>query len=296
MRSDTVTVEELKECLYRSGYLLESRLVRSLVDKGYIVEPSEKIVDQSTGKDREIDVVAEPFPSVDARYRLDIKTKLVIEALNTRFPLVLLSPRPWSPNSVVFESLPYRWSDDERGLLTRLLMHSGDAQSQFAFDINDKKWAFDETLYSQYCGITRKSGQGKELMAYHSDDMHAAIQKVVRYIHDDLDSFDQMIKELGSGYRRIWFWKPMLVVSGDIYIVEGSSNKNSEIDLIQVKAAKLVHNWFDRGTYCSSIIDIVTEDAFSNHVDEILFIDQGIRQMIVDGLSESVTVNDEENT
>jgi hypothetical protein len=61
MSNGPVSPDELLECLERSGYLLESRIVRELDTRGYFVEPSQVLQDPRTGKSRDIDFIAEYY-------------------------------------------------------------------------------------------------------------------------------------------------------------------------------------------------------------------------------------------
>lgn len=89
LQIDRVTLDEVRQCLERSGYLLESRLVRSLTSHGYFVEPNQVVRDRRTGKTREIDLIAEYFNYHPERRKVAVKTFFVVEAINNRFPFVL---------------------------------------------------------------------------------------------------------------------------------------------------------------------------------------------------------------
>lgn len=97
--TDQVTKDEIRECLDRSGYLLESRLVRSLTELRFFVEPNQVIRDPRTGKSREIDLVAEYFNFNRDRPQVAAKTHFVVEAINNKFPFILLTERPYSPGA-----------------------------------------------------------------------------------------------------------------------------------------------------------------------------------------------------
>ncbi|MCG8528056.1 MAG: hypothetical protein MI748_16860, partial [Opitutales bacterium] len=60
---EPIEKSEILECMSRSGYLMEGRIIRSLNEAGFFVEPNQSIIDPETGKSREIDLIAE----VDSR-------------------------------------------------------------------------------------------------------------------------------------------------------------------------------------------------------------------------------------
>jgi hypothetical protein len=96
------TNEELLECLRRSGYLLESRLVAALQALDHFVEPNSSYLDKATGVSREIDIVAElyRYDRSMSEARVSVKTTIIIEAINNPLPAVLLTPVPFSPNTL----------------------------------------------------------------------------------------------------------------------------------------------------------------------------------------------------
>ena len=78
---------------------MESRLVRSLTEQGYFVEPNQVLRDPRTGKSREIDLVTEYYSYNSERPKVCVKTHFVVEAINNRFPFVLTTERPYTPNA-----------------------------------------------------------------------------------------------------------------------------------------------------------------------------------------------------
>jgi hypothetical protein len=74
-------MNEVLECLERSGYLLESKIVRALTDQGYFVEPNQVVRDPRTGKSREIDLIAEYYEWQPDHQGLCVKTNFVVEII-----------------------------------------------------------------------------------------------------------------------------------------------------------------------------------------------------------------------
>ena len=99
------TAEEYLGALKRSGYLMESRLVRALHEMNFFVDPNQCILDKVTGKSREIDIIAEYY---DGRVRdICVKTLFIIEAINNIHPLVLMTRREFSPSTDTENYLRY---------------------------------------------------------------------------------------------------------------------------------------------------------------------------------------------
>src|SRR5882724_6486619 len=96
---DNPSMDDILECLNRSGYMLESRLVRLLTEEGFFVEANQVAQDARTGKSREIDLIAEFYRHTPEHRYSCVKTTLVVEAVNNKYPFVLLTPWAWTPLS-----------------------------------------------------------------------------------------------------------------------------------------------------------------------------------------------------
>jgi hypothetical protein len=201
-----VTDEILLECLMRSGYLLESRLVRSLAEEDFFVEPNKVIIDSKTGKSREIDIVTEYFDSEVNKGGVSVKTGFVIEAINNKYPFVLMTQRPFHPDSPIGESHKY--------ITTCIPGESG----FFDVVIQSKKNPIRNNVFTQYSAITRKKN-GKELMAHHSDDVYNSFVKMKEYCCDEISQWDEF--ESPSKYYRIHSWQPILVLQNELKVLNG---------------------------------------------------------------------------
>jgi hypothetical protein len=155
-----LTLDQVRACLDRSGYLLESRLVRALSNAYFFVEPNVAHKDPRTGKSRELDLIAEDSGRTD-NPKTCVKTTLVVEAVNNRFPFVVLTERPSSPNADFENYVKFAYTPEPSPFL-----HS--------FHIYDEKKADWLNLFSQYCVLTKKSSKD-ELMASHPDDIYGSL-------------------------------------------------------------------------------------------------------------------------
>lgn len=105
-----ISKNEMETTLQRSGYLIESRIIKNLVKNGYFVESNQKIIDIKTEKSREIDLVVEPhnysskIPKL-LNEKISVLVRYVCEVKNNPNPVVLLSEMPFSPNIPTYESL-----------------------------------------------------------------------------------------------------------------------------------------------------------------------------------------------
>src|SRR5881409_1427963 len=92
--TDRISLDEAKDALLRSGYLLESRLESVLSKRGYYVEANEAYPDPDTGKAREFDLYAMSARRAgpdDYDFIFDV---LLVECINNPQPLVFLTKNP----------------------------------------------------------------------------------------------------------------------------------------------------------------------------------------------------------
>jgi len=246
LKSDRVTLDEVRECLERSGYLLESRLVRTLTSEGYFVEPNQVIRDRRTGKAREIDLIAEYFNYHPERQKVAVKTNFVVEAINNRFPFVLLTERPYTP-SADFESYIKFACTPEPNPFTN------------EFDVYEEKGAYWNNLFSQYCVITTKRGD-KELMATHPDDVYGSLLKLAEYVEDEVEVWASREGLEDDQYWRMFFWQPMLVLSGQL--VSAHFQEDGVVELKETCIGRLEFNWHAEDENRTTVIEILTEEFF----------------------------------
>jgi hypothetical protein len=254
LQSDRVTLDEVRECLERSGYLLESRLVRSLTSEGYFVEPNQVIRDRRTGKAREIDLIAEYFNYHPERQKVAVKTYFVVEAINNRFPFVLLTERPYTP-SADFESYIKFACTPEPNPFTN------------AFDVYEEKGADWNSLFSQYCVITTKRGD-KELMATHPHDVYGSLLKLAEYVEDEIEVWASREGVEYDQYWRMFFWQPMLVLSGQL--LSAYFQEDGAMELRETSIGRLEFNWHAEDENRTTVIEILTEECFLKRLTAVV--------------------------
>jgi hypothetical protein len=145
MMADAPSKDEMLSYVQRSGCLLEGRLVKSLNALGLFVEPNQVLLDERTGESREIDLVAEAYRPKPERPKVCAKITLIIEAINNLYPVVLLTPRVWTPNSRFEDYLQYKVTPSEE-----CERHPFREQ----IDPLEMRGTHNWQLFSQYCAFT----------------------------------------------------------------------------------------------------------------------------------------------
>ena len=245
--NDHLPMNRVLECLERSGYLLESKLVRALTDHGYFVEPNQVVRDPRTGKSREIDLVAEYYGDYIPEHQyLCVKTIFVVEIINNKFPLVLLTQRPSSPNEDSESHVKFICTPEPNAFYQKL-------------DVYGKRGPERDSLFSQYCTITPKKGEAKELMASHSDDLYSSLQKLAEYTEGEVASWDTIEDRSKDDFWRLFFWHPMLVVGGQLIVAR--TNEAGATNLEETISGFLEFNWHAGEERRTTVIEVITADA-----------------------------------
>lgn len=264
MAKDEVTSKEIEECLNRSGYLMESRLVRALDDQGYFVEPNLSTCDPRTGKSREIDLVAEYFDWNRAHEGVAVRTTFVVEAINNRYPFVLLTERPSSPNADFESYIKFIYRPEPNPFMEHL-------------DLYEEKAANWDNLFSQWCVLTKKANSG-ELMASHPDEVYGSLLKLAEYVEDAIARWKSV--EETNPYWRLFFWQPMLVVSGQLVTVKVRDNR--AIQVHDTEFGRLEFTWHSRDEPRTTVIEMVDEQFFLNRLAEVRAKDRALETKLHD--------------
>lgn len=261
-----VSIESMmSEALLRSGYVLESRIIHSLVQNGYFVEPNQRVIDPTTGKSREIDIVAEFWDFSHAKPHFDAKVcvavHFVCEAKNNPYPIVLLTELPVSPNLEVWDSL-----------------HEG--RTGFFRDKHLEPSFFDYLTknlrsYTQYCSFKpKKNGKSSEWLAWHPDDFHDDLEKIISYCRLEA----KRIVGLHDNYHRLFLYMPVVIVAGDLYVADP---KDATVTLSKVDIGLHMHFGIYEGEQCLSLILFVTEGNCLKLFDEVMKFGQQIESAAV---------------
>ena len=255
MRNEQVSPEELLECLGRSGYLIESLIVRELDARGYFVEPNQVLRDPRTGKSREIDFVAEYFSHVPEHHGLCVKTHFVAEVVNNRLPVVLLTHRPLSPNSDFESYLKFGITPNPAPFYEKLNIY--------------EEWSPpNEALYAQYCALTMKKGEQRELMASHPEDLYSSFQKLSEYVEHELETFQSWSAKNQMDIWRVFSWHPMLVVGGQLFTVSVDDPENPKVD--EINSAFYEFNWHQGENRMTTVIEVVQIAALYDRMASIV--------------------------
>jgi len=233
--------------------------VRALTKADMFVEPNVAHRDPRTGKSRELDLVAEDATGC-FDLRAAVKTTFVMEAINNRFPVVLLTERPSTPNSDFESYVKFGYTPKNCSFLR-------------SFHVYEEKQADWQNLFSQYCSLTKKNARD-ELMAHHPDDMYSSLLKLAEYTEAELDNFLGWTNAQESEYWRFFFWRPILVIGGQLMVCV--ADERGEIELQECSVGRLEFNWHDGEERKTTVVEFVQEQHLLGHIESIRMQDQDI--------------------
>ena len=255
----------MSDALLRSGYVMESRILHSLVQKGFFVEPNQRIIDPITGKSREIDFVAELWAGLHTDSKISVSVHFVCEAKNNPYPVVLLTELPFSPNLETWDSL-------HEGK-TGLFRHEYFEPSFFDFLTDGQK------PYTQYCSFKpKKNGKDSEWFAWHPDDFHDDLEKIVSYCRHNA----KLIESFNDDYHRLFLYVPVVVLSGDLYV---ANPQDGTVALSKVDFGLHMHFDIYEEAQCLSLVLFVTERKCLALFDKMIGFGHSIESMAVQRLS-----------
>jgi hypothetical protein len=242
---------------------MKSRVVRALSAAGFFVEP--KVIARATGKAREIDLTAEDAGGLHRNRRgACVKTTFVVETVNNAYPIVLLTERPSTPNADFESYIKFGTSPDPCPFSDEIYFY-------------DERAADWNNLFSQICALSKQDGLD-EFTASQPDDIYTSLLKASQYAEDEVNAFQEWISGETGRYWRLFFWHPMLVVSGQLLTAKVTTD--GSVQLQEVPLASLEFNWHDGDSRKTTIVEVIREDFLLERLDSVRAQDDAIEARI----------------
>ena len=259
---------ELIEALQRSGYLLESEIAQYLYNNGFFVESNQVILDAKTGKNREIDLIAEYNSLRTNNYKCCAKIRFVFEIKNNTAPIVLMTE---------FRSSPY--IEDYFGIKEKVTIPEDICYFSLDGYYNKIIKSDKFSKFTQYCSFQRKKGKNQELMALHPDNIYTGIEKITQYCEIDYEDMEQIEKK--DGHFRHFINMPILLIKDNLF--ELTHSQNNEIKLKEVDSSILVYNYFNHENEPTMVyVFIVTHKGLPDFLEYMLKIQDKVQTEMVE--------------
>lgn len=257
--------DEIIEALQRSGYLLESEISKFLTQTSFFVESNQVILDPITGKNREIDLIAEYNNQHKhvGKYKCSASIRLVFEIKNNTMPLVLLTEYQYSPRI-------QEWY----GLKERMLIPDGIHYNSFESYFNELIYSKKFSIFTQYCSFQRKKEKSKELMAIHPDNVASGIEKIVQYCEVKLEE-----REIINNANDFFIHDvniPILLIADDLF--ELQLTENNQPILTKVNSSILISNYHDENREPTmAFVFVVTKEGLESFIQYMLELEKKIQ-------------------
>jgi hypothetical protein len=260
--TDKITLNDARDALLRSGYLIEDRLETTLRARDYYVEANEAYPDPESGKSRELDLYAMNALRAGPGDYDFIFGVLLIECVNNPQPLAFMTKEPLvgflHHEDVRLSGLPAKMPDKR---------YAQAWQSLSDYLGMDKYHHYCRgRVATQYCSFALKKKGPSEWMATHDESHFDAFRKLAAAVdHYSRNHFESWTFG-GPEYVNIEFYYPALVVQGSLLEVRqtGKAVKISETDHVQYRMSTIAGK--EQTTYQ---IDVVTERFFGKFLDVI---------------------------
>lgn len=255
MSSTSITLQDATKALLNSGYLLEARLEQVLAARGYYVDANDAYPDPTTGKSRELDLMAMTARRLSREYDF-VFNVLLVECVNNPQPFVLLTKKPQVGflfhEDVRLAGLPAKLFDQRTGRWATL---------QEALHLNKFHHYCTPRVATQFCSFARKAKS--DWMALHEGphfDSFSKLCDAVDYFQDKhFTSWRSSEKESVN----VEFYYPVLVVQGEL--LEGRVQKSGIV--LRPATHLQFRRTAIRGSEATAYqIDVVQEKRFARFV------------------------------
>lgn len=266
------TIQQIKEALDRSGYLMEQRLCPLLERRGYYVTPNHEYEDPDSGKSREIDIHALDIVSLYRQTFDDMLSHVLLVACkNNHFPVIAFTHDNVLRGMDVVMSITkagyplavYRGEDSEDEDIEPFL-RLGDYHHYYQA----------QRVASQYCRVMgRKStGQGQPLQ-YAADhgDLYDDLDSLIKAVEAEVAEYkevatrqaEQMPPDTEEDDINLVVIYPVLVLAGDLYECRQT---RGDVRLRKANHLVLIRRVKSRAIKGEFFIDLVQESYFDRYL------------------------------
>jgi len=255
MKNDIISIDNIKDALLRSGYLMENRVLNFFQAAGLNSITNHHFPADEEGKFREIDIIASMnFGNIPLDKNLkgvSIHVHFVAECINALQPIG------------VFENLASPEFNREALLFTLV---NGDEdlreRSSLLWSEALDRLTSSKAPAKQYCGFIQKNQKGAEWMASHREDFHRTLTKLTQFVKYDL----KQIESNWSGRRpqncRIEIIIPLIILQCEILEIKN----NTELELVKVPYYNFNAPYDE---YTSVSIGLVNEEYLKDYFENI---------------------------
>lgn len=256
-QSGAATPEEMREAIEASGYLLEGRIAHVMSERGFFVELNAFRPDPAElSRAIEIDVAGRYFEWVNERNKDTVTASVLVECKNNSQPFAFVVQRQQitelNVNRIHYGGYPFFSMDPET---------KDEVPVHKLLEMKDwHHYCQANEVATQFCTFERN---GKKFKAGPNDNYSKSFSKLAMITaSDSADGYGLNLQNI-----QVQASYPVVVFQGPIYRVEDDNGraKMEPVDHIQLHHSAVVN-----GRMIQVQIDVVTEAAFPQLMDEVL--------------------------
>lgn len=262
--SGKVDIEEMKDALQRSGYLIESRVEALLREKKFYVSANSTYPDPITGKTREFDIFASKTKSAGPREYEEVTSHLIFECVNNPQPLVFFKKKPNLVYPFIYDNklsgLPIKiYRDKEKDWMPiRLYINMLEYHHYYKGDIS-----------TQYCSFAYKK-DFKKWIACHEEEHFDVLRKlpIITEYYIEKDYKDWNIKPECPVIIHLYY--PVVIVQGNLMYAEEIDGrlKIEETNSVTYCMSTIINN--EENMYTIDVINEKHLESFLNTIEQEL--------------------------
>lgn len=206
-----ITIDEIRDSLKRSGYLLEARVENQLQKQGYLAEANSAYTDPDSGKTRELDISAIRGRKAGPEAFDWLFPVVIVECVNNPQPLAFITKAPilggLHSEQVRYSGLPVKIRDFGRR----------DAWTSLGDYLGIEKFHHycKGRVATQFCSFSKKRGSD-DWMASHEDAHFSAFATLCHALEHAIDEHYQSWRLGRKEWINVQVYYPMLVVQGEL--------------------------------------------------------------------------------
>lgn len=257
--SDKPTLENIKDAMKESGYLLEQEIATELENLGFKVQTASAFEDEEEGKSREIDIFATNGYYHNDDLKLSIFAGILCECKNNSNPFVFICrdkkhhDRYFIPKEIVFPVekyiIPLEGSPDKKIAVSAFNY----------FKLEKKHHYFSESQKAvQFCKIVRK---GKKWEAQHDGIYDSLFIPLVKA----LEFQKSHVKKYYENYNAIYAFYPIVVLNSELYYIDSNNPEVAPREVSHISFIREIKSKNLDGTY---LIEFVNKKYLADFVNE----------------------------
>jgi len=209
--SQEISLDEMREAINRSGYLIEQRTKTVLEKQAYYVETNRSYPDLETGKSREFDIFGTKLIRAFRGEPGALASIVICECVNNSQPAVFIGSDP--PFTLMFHE-----QVKTSGIPVVVWDHGGYLSLVDFFRFETLFHQCKSPLAKQYCSFSRNKDGG--WLAKHPDEQHESFAGLVAAVDSAICEHYENLEPPRPGETvavNLQIYYPLLVLGGDLY-------------------------------------------------------------------------------